>query len=414
MEQPLMIHGLSIPEYQDVYHSVVDPKIVTSTGRPLCYSRELGRRIKQCPAFKKEKQGHGNEQVHYTEKFSAPTQKSFAPRFGLDISYEPKPTAWTLVSNVQNQITDPTSSRTDNKSSEEDKTKAAQDKDLRRLAPHLEGFYIRDVAEIPKFRLRPSLFATAAPGIGGAGEPVMVQPFMPDDLNIAEYQSVHQSVVDSEFGTSTRQPRCYSMEVDHRIQQRLWEPLTSEQVKFSAPARNSFAHRINTDINFEPEFMVRTLNSDLQQQSSNYASMSADHKTVETVNRRKTAQQVKLWKLRPHEFRPQSAFFTVAASGICTTSKSPMDQSLMALGLQVPEYLNVHQSVNSLLVKATGQPCENSMELGCRDKKRLWNPHNCSTVIKLEQIHTNKQEDNVEEFRAPSRKSSSHQCELQP
>ncbi|XP_053084682.1 uncharacterized protein C22orf31-like [Pangasianodon hypophthalmus] len=97
MEQPLMIHGLSIPEYQRLYHSVEDPMLVTSTGQLRCYSMKLGLRIKQllwetlnCPSLI-EVQLRDSKQIRYTEKFKKPSLKSFAPHFDLDTSKEPKP-----------------------------------------------------------------------------------------------------------------------------------------------------------------------------------------------------------------------------------------------------------------------------------------------------------------------------------
>ncbi|XP_027026120.1 uncharacterized protein LOC113658119 [Tachysurus fulvidraco] len=90
---PVTIHGLSIPEYQSVYHSVVDPKLVTSTGQPGCYSLALGRYIKQqlwdklsCPSVMEEEQVQDGEQVHYIEKFGTQALTNFAPQIDLDIN----------------------------------------------------------------------------------------------------------------------------------------------------------------------------------------------------------------------------------------------------------------------------------------------------------------------------------------
>ncbi|KAK3518454.1 hypothetical protein QTP70_000642 [Hemibagrus guttatus] len=62
-DQPVTIHTLSVPEYQSLYHSVVDPKLVTSTGKPHPYCMALGRLIKQhlwdklrCPSMMEEEQ----------------------------------------------------------------------------------------------------------------------------------------------------------------------------------------------------------------------------------------------------------------------------------------------------------------------------------------------------------------------
>lgn len=98
IEQPLKIHGLSVPEYQRLYHSVVDRMLVTPLGNPKRYSLELGRRIKHrlwvtlnCPSFVEEEQANDCNQIIYTKKFSTPTLKSYAPHFELDISDEPEP-----------------------------------------------------------------------------------------------------------------------------------------------------------------------------------------------------------------------------------------------------------------------------------------------------------------------------------
>lgn len=57
-EALLTIHGLSGAECQGVSRSVLDPMLVTSTGKPRRYSVELGRRMEQrlwetltCPSF---------------------------------------------------------------------------------------------------------------------------------------------------------------------------------------------------------------------------------------------------------------------------------------------------------------------------------------------------------------------------
>ena len=44
---PLMIHGYTVPEYQQTYHSVVDPLLNTPCGERKAYSPELGRTIKE-------------------------------------------------------------------------------------------------------------------------------------------------------------------------------------------------------------------------------------------------------------------------------------------------------------------------------------------------------------------------------
>ena len=44
---PLMIHGFTIPEYQQTYHSVVDPLLFSPSWKLAAYSLELGRHIKE-------------------------------------------------------------------------------------------------------------------------------------------------------------------------------------------------------------------------------------------------------------------------------------------------------------------------------------------------------------------------------
>ncbi|KAK3532074.1 hypothetical protein QTP86_007065 [Hemibagrus guttatus] len=97
-DQPVTIHTLSVPEYQSLYHSVVDPKLVTSTGKPHPYCMALGRLIKQhlwdklrCPSVMEEEQVQDSGRVHYAEKFSAPSLTNFAPHVHVDISGEPRP-----------------------------------------------------------------------------------------------------------------------------------------------------------------------------------------------------------------------------------------------------------------------------------------------------------------------------------
>ncbi|KAK3518344.1 hypothetical protein QTP86_003613, partial [Hemibagrus guttatus] len=92
-DQPVTIHTLSVPEYQSLYHSVVDPKLVTSTGKPHPYCMALGRLIKQhlwdklrCPSVMEEEQVQDSGRVHYAEKFSAPSLTNFAPHVHVDIS----------------------------------------------------------------------------------------------------------------------------------------------------------------------------------------------------------------------------------------------------------------------------------------------------------------------------------------
>ncbi|XP_057694563.1 uncharacterized protein C22orf31-like [Corythoichthys intestinalis] len=43
----LMIHGFTVSEYQNLYHLVVDPLLLSPSGKPYSYSLELGRTIKE-------------------------------------------------------------------------------------------------------------------------------------------------------------------------------------------------------------------------------------------------------------------------------------------------------------------------------------------------------------------------------
>lgn len=43
----LMIHGFTVPDYQQTYHSVVDPLLFSSCGKQIPYSLELGQTIKE-------------------------------------------------------------------------------------------------------------------------------------------------------------------------------------------------------------------------------------------------------------------------------------------------------------------------------------------------------------------------------
>ncbi|KAK1792073.1 hypothetical protein P4O66_001848 [Electrophorus voltai] len=94
-DEPLVIHGHSVQEYQKIYHSAVDPMLRSPSGQAKPYSLELGRIIKQrlwealfCPTLQKEVKPDG--QVHVTETFSTPVFNTFAP-FEMDTSGEPKP-----------------------------------------------------------------------------------------------------------------------------------------------------------------------------------------------------------------------------------------------------------------------------------------------------------------------------------
>lgn len=94
--EPLLIHGHTVEEYQAIYHSVVDPMMKTKSGNDRPYSLALGRAIKQrlwerlfCPTI--VERVDADSRVHITESFRAPTLKSFAPNFDVDISGEPLP-----------------------------------------------------------------------------------------------------------------------------------------------------------------------------------------------------------------------------------------------------------------------------------------------------------------------------------
>lgn len=97
-DQPFTIHTLGVPEHQSLYQSVVDPNLVTSTGKPYPYSLALGRLIKQrlwdklgCPSMIEKEHVQDCEEVHYAEKFSTPSLTNFAPQVHVDISGEPRP-----------------------------------------------------------------------------------------------------------------------------------------------------------------------------------------------------------------------------------------------------------------------------------------------------------------------------------
>nr|XP_061781816.1 uncharacterized protein C22orf31-like [Nerophis lumbriciformis] len=45
--RPLMIHGFTVAEYRQMYHSVVDPLLLSPGGKLRAYNLELGRAIKE-------------------------------------------------------------------------------------------------------------------------------------------------------------------------------------------------------------------------------------------------------------------------------------------------------------------------------------------------------------------------------
>lgn len=96
LDEPLLIHGHSMENYQAIYHSVVDPMLKTKSGSARQYNLEMGRVIKQrlwekmsCPTLVETVDADGR--VHITESFSTPSLKSFAPHTDVDISGEPLP-----------------------------------------------------------------------------------------------------------------------------------------------------------------------------------------------------------------------------------------------------------------------------------------------------------------------------------
>lgn len=71
---PLMIHGFTTLEYRQMYHAVVDPLLLRAGGRPMAYSLELGRLIKEnlfeelaYPTLQISEQSSGKVEV--TERF---------------------------------------------------------------------------------------------------------------------------------------------------------------------------------------------------------------------------------------------------------------------------------------------------------------------------------------------------------
>lgn len=71
---PLMIHGFTIPEYQQTYHTVVDPLLFSPRGKLTAYGLELGRHIKEqlfeelaYPTLQISEQPNGKVEV--TERF---------------------------------------------------------------------------------------------------------------------------------------------------------------------------------------------------------------------------------------------------------------------------------------------------------------------------------------------------------
>ncbi|XP_022533372.2 uncharacterized protein C22orf31-like [Astyanax mexicanus] len=92
-DSPLWVHGLSVEEFQGVYHSVVDPVMGSTSGKfCLQFGRELKQRLRRelrCPILTEEVQPDGR--VKITEAFSSLTPVRSAPDFDLDTSGEPLP-----------------------------------------------------------------------------------------------------------------------------------------------------------------------------------------------------------------------------------------------------------------------------------------------------------------------------------
>ncbi|XP_042342071.1 uncharacterized protein C22orf31-like [Plectropomus leopardus] len=88
---PLMMHGFTVPEYQQTYHLVVDPLLFRPCGQLAAYGLELGRNIKEhlfkelaYPTLQISEQQNGKVEV--MERFCVlrPT-----PFIDVDINGEP-------------------------------------------------------------------------------------------------------------------------------------------------------------------------------------------------------------------------------------------------------------------------------------------------------------------------------------
>lgn len=91
---PVMIHGQTVAEYQQLYHSVVDPMLRSSTGRPRPYSLKLGGKIKQRlwealsrPITISATLREGHQVIRESRSVGAVVS---APRIDVDISGEPQ------------------------------------------------------------------------------------------------------------------------------------------------------------------------------------------------------------------------------------------------------------------------------------------------------------------------------------
>ena len=99
VDEPLLIHGRSVTEYQQLFHSIVDPMMHHANGTPLEYTMELGREIKQ--KLWEAVSGPTYSPTDFTESYSgglrAPTimwpplreDDTEVRRFDVDIGLEP-------------------------------------------------------------------------------------------------------------------------------------------------------------------------------------------------------------------------------------------------------------------------------------------------------------------------------------
>lgn len=87
----LMMHGFTVPDYQQTYHSVVDPLLLSPSGQRTAYSLKLGHTIKEhlfeeLAYPKLQVSEHPNGKVEVTERFCVlrPT-----PYIDVDLKGEP-------------------------------------------------------------------------------------------------------------------------------------------------------------------------------------------------------------------------------------------------------------------------------------------------------------------------------------
>ncbi|XP_066539292.1 uncharacterized protein [Hoplias malabaricus] len=88
-DQPLLIHGHSVSDYQSIYCSVVEPQLKSETGEQQRYSLHMGRKIKQqlwdrlfCTT---------SSEVLQSEDSCSPAVNCRPPDIDVDISEEPMP-----------------------------------------------------------------------------------------------------------------------------------------------------------------------------------------------------------------------------------------------------------------------------------------------------------------------------------